>query len=92
MATRVQAGGRPLSAGSQGEIDDEHGARPLFKTWQRVKRGSSRHVAEVELQKLQRQFRAMESERKAYAEESKVQLGKQRSALSLKEGNKQRDD
>lgn len=39
------------------------------------------HVAEVELQKLQRQFRAMESERKAYAEESKVQLGKQRSAF-----------
>lgn len=58
MAARVQGSGRPLSAGSQSELDDGQ--------------------AEVELQKLQRQFRAMESERKAYAEESKVQLGKQR--------------
>ena len=35
-------------------------------------------VAEIELQKLQRQYRIMEGDRKAYSEESRILIGKQR--------------
>ena len=35
-------------------------------------------VAEVEILKLQRQYRTLDSDRKTLQEESKVQLGKQR--------------
>ena len=36
------------------------------------------NVAEIELQKLQRQYRIMEGDRKAYSEESRILIGKQR--------------
>ncbi|KAL7747818.1 hypothetical protein RI367_006753 [Sorochytrium milnesiophthora] len=43
---------------------------------------------EAELQKLQRQYRMMESERKAYSEESRQQIKKQKSAIDkLKRDN-----
>lgn len=35
-------------------------------------------LAELELQKLQRQYRIMEGDRKAYSEESRIMIGKQR--------------
>jgi hypothetical protein len=35
-------------------------------------------AAEIELQKLQRQYRIMEGDRKAYSEESRVLINKQR--------------
>jgi hypothetical protein len=36
------------------------------------------NIAEIELQKLQRQYRIMEGDRKAYSEESRILIGKQR--------------
>ena len=36
------------------------------------------HLAKIELQKLQRQYRIMEGDRKAYSEESRILIGKQR--------------
>lgn len=41
-------------------------------------------VAEIELQKLQRQYRIMEGDRKAYSEESRILIGKQRYFYSLR--------
>ncbi|KAL5038253.1 hypothetical protein RTP6_005587 [Batrachochytrium dendrobatidis] len=38
-------------------------------------------MAEIELQKLQRQYRIMEGDRKAYSEESRILIGKQRYAI-----------
>ncbi|KAJ3343229.1 hypothetical protein HDU93_009213 [Gonapodya sp. JEL0774] len=39
-------------------------------------------LAEIELQKLQRQFRLMEGDRKAYSDESRLQITKQRIAIT----------
>jgi hypothetical protein len=39
---------------------------------------SKAYIAEIELQKLQRQYRIMEGDRKAYSEESRLLIGKQR--------------
>ncbi|KAJ3302847.1 Coiled-coil domain-containing protein 63 [Kappamyces sp. JEL0829] len=38
-------------------------------------------MAEIELQKLQRQYRIMEGDRKAYSEESRILIGKQRVSI-----------
>ncbi|KAJ3320335.1 Coiled-coil domain-containing protein 63 [Boothiomyces sp. JEL0866] len=38
-------------------------------------------MAEIELQKLQRQYRIMEGDRKAYSEESRLLIGKQRASI-----------
>ncbi|KAI8895386.1 hypothetical protein BC833DRAFT_163593 [Globomyces pollinis-pini] len=38
-------------------------------------------MAEIELQKLQRQYRIMEGDRKAYSEESRILIGKQRATI-----------
>ncbi|KAL2911405.1 hypothetical protein HK105_209133 [Polyrhizophydium stewartii] len=45
-------------------------------------------MAEIELQKLQRQYRIMEGDRKAYSEESRILIGKQRATIEkLKKDN-----
>lgn len=45
-------------------------------------------MAELELQKLQRQYRIMEGDRKAYSEESRIMIGKQRASIEkLKRDN-----
>jgi hypothetical protein len=44
--------------------------------------------AEIELQRLQRQYRIMEGDRKAYSEESRILIGKQRVTIDkLKKDN-----
>ncbi|KAJ3295035.1 Coiled-coil domain-containing protein 63 [Borealophlyctis nickersoniae] len=46
------------------------------------------HLAEIELQKLQRQYRIMEGDRKAYSEESRILITKQRATIDkLKRDN-----
>eukprot|EP00842_Homolaphlyctis_polyrhiza_P002654 jgi/Hompol1/338/HPOL_001131-RA len=50
-------------------------------------------MAEIELQKLQRQYRIMEGDRKAYSEESRILIGKQRSTIEkLKKDNEHLQD
>jgi hypothetical protein len=45
-------------------------------------------LAEIELQKLQRQYRIMEGDRKAYSEESRILISKQRQSIEkLKSDN-----
>ncbi|KAI8929715.1 hypothetical protein BC831DRAFT_509012 [Entophlyctis helioformis] len=50
-------------------------------------------MAEIELQKLQRQYRIMEGDRKAYSEESRILIGKQRATIDkLKKDNEHLQD
>ncbi|KAH6592706.1 hypothetical protein BASA61_004472 [Batrachochytrium salamandrivorans] len=50
-------------------------------------------MAEIELQRLQRQYRIMEGDRKAYSEESRILIGKQRSSIEkLKKDNEYLQD
>ncbi|KAI8914406.1 hypothetical protein EDD86DRAFT_199272 [Gorgonomyces haynaldii] len=50
-------------------------------------------MAEIELQRLQRQYRIMEGDRKAYSEESRILLGKQRNTVDkLKKENEYLQD
>jgi hypothetical protein len=49
--------------------------------------------AEIELQRLQRQYRIMEGDRKAYSEESRILIGKQRVTIEkLKKDNEYLQD
>ncbi|KAJ3045359.1 Coiled-coil domain-containing protein 63 [Rhizophlyctis rosea] len=50
-------------------------------------------MAEIELQKLQRQYRIMEGDRKAYSEESRINISKQRATIDkLKRDNQHLQD
>ncbi|KAJ3057209.1 Coiled-coil domain-containing protein 63 [Rhizophlyctis rosea] len=50
-------------------------------------------MAEIELQKLQRQYRIMEGDRKAYSEESRINIAKQRATIDkLKRDNQHLQD
>jgi hypothetical protein len=62
MSTRSQV------AGSDQDITDGMGKNAVRFT----------SSAELELQKLQRQYRIMEGDRKAYSEESRILISKQR--------------
>jgi hypothetical protein len=44
-------------------------------------------LAEIELQKLQRQYRIMEGDRKAYSEESRILISKQRQSIEKLKGD-----
>ncbi|KAJ3196250.1 Coiled-coil domain-containing protein 63 [Irineochytrium annulatum] len=72
---RVMQMNRAQSLSSDQEISDGLGESISLRSADLISRDSP---AEIELQKLQRQYRIMEGDRKAYSEESRIVISKQR--------------